>query len=257
MIKNLIQLFFLLTITNIIAQEKNLYAIYKQYYDINSPKQQNAYLYANDKIAIYEVDMLNNMEWSKSKDEQTIENGSRIIKADIRDNYFFKTIVNRNEVLFFDYLEKGKRVLITDKVEQNWLITDEKKMINDIECYKAITKYRGIEWTAWFAPSIPYPYGPWKLHGLPGLIMEAHDNNKKYNYSVQQLEFKKQDILKKDFKSLASEKIFKEMTMKEFVNARDEGREVLMNDIRSRGMTVTSMHKGKARSGRELVYEWD
>lgn len=258
MIKTFIQLLLFMTATLCVAQEKHLYAVYDQYYDTKIPLKRKAFLYANSSKAIYEDDMMNNHEVNKDAYGKVVPGQSNIIFAQFSENDFSKIDPKKNEIQFFDDLERGKKVLITDKVKQEWSITEEKKLINDIECYKATTKYRGIEWIVWFAPSIPYSYGPWKLYGLPGLIIEAYDNNKKFNYSIERIEFKKLDILKKDFKSLTSEAIFQYMTMKEFVDARDEIREALISDLKSRrGAEVTTMHKGKARSGRELIYEWD
>lgn len=50
---------------------------------------------------------------------------------------------------------------------------DETRQILGYECLKATTDYHGRHWTVWFAPDIPVPFGPWKLRGLPGLIMAA------------------------------------------------------------------------------------
>lgn len=61
-----------------------------------------------------------------------------------------------------------------------WEISDESKEIIGYQCFKAIADYRGRKWTAWFAPEIPVQEGPWKLGGLPGLILEAYDTGRDY-----------------------------------------------------------------------------
>lgn len=61
-----------------------------------------------------------------------------------------------------------------------WEITDETKTVLGYECNKAVTDFRGRRWIAWFTPDIPVQEGPWKLCGLPGLILEAYDISRDY-----------------------------------------------------------------------------
>lgn len=63
-----------------------------------------------------------------------------------------------------------------------WEISDESKEIIGYQCFKATTDYRGRRWTAWFTPEIPVQDGPWKLCGLPGLILEASDNHREFHF---------------------------------------------------------------------------
>lgn len=61
--------------------------------------------------------------------------------------------------------------------EMQWTIAeDSTATVLGYECVMAESDYHGRHWKAWFTPEIPMPFGPWKLHGLPGLILKAEAN---------------------------------------------------------------------------------
>ena len=64
----------------------------------------------------------------------------------------------------------------------NWVISTEQKKIGDYTCQKATCDFRGRTYEAWFTTEIPVKDGPWKFHGLPGLILEVYDIQKHYSF---------------------------------------------------------------------------
>lgn len=61
--------------------------------------------------------------------------------------------------------------------ELKWtIIEDSTATVLGYECIMTESDYHGRHWKAWFTPEIPMPFGPWKLHGLPGLILKAEAN---------------------------------------------------------------------------------
>lgn len=72
--------------------------------------------------------------------------------------------------------------------EQNWMITDSTAYVMDYECILAKTDYHGRHWRVWFSPEIPITDGPWKLCGLPGLILLADADNGKYVFEATGIE---------------------------------------------------------------------
>lgn len=57
-----------------------------------------------------------------------------------------------------------------------WKLEPETRRLGGLTLHKASARFRGRNYTAWYCPEIPAPVGPWKLHGLPGAILEAYDD---------------------------------------------------------------------------------
>lgn len=101
------------------------------------------------------------------------------------------------EVIFQNYPD-GKltctgRVITQDlKYEEDmpifdWSISDSTRTILGLTCFKATCRFRGRDWTAWFAPDIPAMTGPWKFSGLPGLILDAYDSRREYTFTAERM----------------------------------------------------------------------
>lgn len=64
----------------------------------------------------------------------------------------------------------------------DWELTDSVINVLGYECQGAKCNFRGREWTVFYAEEIPVMDGPWKLQGLPGLIMKASDQKGHYTF---------------------------------------------------------------------------
>ena len=71
---------------------------------------------------------------------------------------------------------------------QMWTMGDSTREVLGYTCQQATTDFRGRRWTAWFATDIPVSDGPWKLGGLPGLILEAYDEGQQHVFTAVGLE---------------------------------------------------------------------
>ena len=71
---------------------------------------------------------------------------------------------------------------------QIWTMGDSTREVLGYTCQQATADFRGRRWTAWFATDIPVSDGPWKLGGLPGLILEAYDEGQQHVFTAVGLE---------------------------------------------------------------------
>lgn len=54
-----------------------------------------------------------------------------------------------------------------------WTLSDDTLTVSDYLCQQATATHRGVEWCVWYTDEIPSSAGPWRLRGLPGLIVKA------------------------------------------------------------------------------------
>ena len=91
-------------------------------------------------------------------------------------NYVFTNLANESLTHFGKYGE-DLGYYTEPLSEMQWtIVEDSTATVLGYECVMAESDYHGRHWKAWFTPEIPMSFGPWKLHGLPGLILKAEAN---------------------------------------------------------------------------------
>ena len=104
--------------------------------------------------------------------------------------FYFEPVVFQNwpegSMTVDDILVPGTFTYSEDMAHE-WTFGDREKEICGYLCQEAKTSYGGREWTAWFSQDIPSNAGPWKLRGLPGLILEAQDAEGLHHFTATSL----------------------------------------------------------------------
>jgi len=233
---------------------------YNQIFNTDFPVIRTAILQVDENKSIFNDIMKSRRDFKKKddaeesyldfikNDKEEIEKGEKVVFSfgANYDNYYYVNDLKNKTFTFNGELSK-KLYIISDEFQLNWKITDETKIVSGKKTYKAETFFRGRKWIAWFCPDLPYPYGPWKLYGLPGLILEAYDESKRYHFVALKI-FESNDRLNAKCDKCT------EIDMKFFVKRKFSSNENILY-IPDRDLKVISYDiKNKDR---ELKYEWE
>lgn len=90
------------------------------------------------------------------------------------------------QIEFFNIFEMDK-YKVTDKRKLAWKILPDKEKIGELNTQKASVNFAGRNWTAWFATDIPIQDGPYKFHGLPGLIVKLEDITQSHSFVLKEI----------------------------------------------------------------------
>ncbi|WP_333850765.1 GLPGLI family protein [Epilithonimonas sp.] len=125
-----------------------------------------------------------NLEVKKSKKNKAefpkLANGKSIQPT------FFEFFIKKNyEDRAINLVENvgSKQVYYQEDRKMNWDISQQTSDFNGYKVQKATVKFGGRMWTAWFAPEIKISDGPYKLSGLPGLILKLEDDKGDYKFN--------------------------------------------------------------------------
>lgn len=108
------------------------------------------------------------------------------------------------ELDYYDAIFNNNYFYKEELPELDWEITTEEKKIFDYTCQKAVCNFRGRRYEAWFAPELPLSDGPWKFHGLPGLILEVYDMQRHYVFEFLGLKNSEASLQPRQPKKLAN-----------------------------------------------------
>lgn len=101
----------------------------------------------------------------------------------ICDYYVFKQKTNMDRVTYISNDRNASNYLVSEDVPLSWTMSNENDTtIFGYKCRKATTSYAGRDYIAWFTLDIPINDGPYKFHGLPGLIVSLYDTSHEHEF---------------------------------------------------------------------------
>lgn len=101
-------------------------------------------------------------------------------------NYLIEKDYSKKTLSFYDQF-KSVKLVTTDSEIPRWKIEKEFVKINNIQCQKAVTDYKGRTWEAYFSKDYPVNDGPYKFSGLPGLVVSIKDSEGQHMFNLIQI----------------------------------------------------------------------
>lgn len=135
-----------------------------------------------------------------------------------KEGFYYLVFKNYPETGILTYVEKrgAQYYLYEEQIPTpEWTLVEGDTTILTYACQKAVSHFRGRLWTAWYAPELPYDNGPWKLCGLPGLILKATEQDGIFSFTATGIEKVASVELRPD------KKHYTRSTRKEFVELLD------------------------------------
>lgn len=178
-ITTLFVLFFLCQ--NLMAQNKHQLFVFEEVR--NELKTENS-LYITPELSL----------WKQNSDNKLIES-----KIDETMNYRLSKSQNRyilfknltTQEIYHNYHLISKTFYVKDSLSNmKWILLDSTEVILGYKCQLAKTKFRGREYFASFTTEIDIQNGPWKFHGLPGMILKVISNDHYEDYRMECIEMK-------------------------------------------------------------------
>ncbi len=159
-------------------------AVYRQNYAPGEPVDKSGYLIFDNTHSLYYFNR------SQSENIQFVDETDSEMYIDVRDEegLSFYTHFNLLKQISRYYTPGDEFVILTEENKTiTWKTGNELKKIGNFICRNATTSFKGRKWNVWFTEEIPVPAGPWKLFGLPGLIVEAEDETGTFYFYLERL----------------------------------------------------------------------
>ncbi len=141
----------------------------------------------------------------------------KVIESYLSKDYVY-TNLEKKQLIFQEEIAKKLYTVTEDNIANiKWELATDNKKIGRYSCQKAVGFYRGRTYTVWFTTEIPVSHGPWKLRGLPGLIMEAEEDRAKFSFRIARVNLNPD--IKEVNEKLKKPKIENTSSIEKYINA--------------------------------------
>ena len=107
----------------------------------------------------------------------------------------YKHLPAMNELTYTDEIFRYLYYYEQELPAIDWQMQNADSVVCGYSCSKAVGEWRGRRWTVWYSMDIPIDDGPWKLQGLPGLILHAEDAQGDFFFTCVGIEEKRSPII--------------------------------------------------------------
>jgi GLPGLI family protein len=210
-----IYLILLVLLPLLIYSQKHYQVNYEMTTLFDGPKKYESKLLftSSNSVFKYRLSPKDNVE-----KETTDENGN--IHINLPDKNIYKIFYNSKEKTLKEIKHNvfsQSIVLVQDSIVLPvWKLHKERKKINNFLCNKATTFHKGRNYTVWYTLEYPTKFGPWKLNGLPGLIVTAFDDKKEVFFEAKEIKEINEEVEKEPKIKTLSQKEYKKEKEKSF-----------------------------------------
>ena len=201
------------------------------------------------------LDSLNSSPEGKTRYQEMVKNayfGGKLDQIPRKDGtYYVIKSLNDKKLSYYDTAGLDKFFYQENQPEWQWTIGENTKEILGYECIEATTDLNGRKWNVWFAPEIPIPNGPWKLDGLPGLILEAVADGGQYSFQATGIQAANKTV---GTVYLADE--YEKTTRKEFLKAKRAFTDNPLGKLKAQtGLVKVVKAAGSESDGKDVFVE--
>lgn len=219
-------------------------------------------LFFTKNASLYQPQIINDKKTVRDEKTQADSEDSKVVEINIKvgsdslGSVYYHNLHEDYIVCRESLYENGKLkyFIYKDLAPIKWNLEDKFKIISEYKCQKATAQFRGRSYEAWFTSEIPLSFGPWKFHGLPGLILEVYDQTGEVYFSADRVKipFIAADSYVKEPKNNAI------ITNKEFQEKKYQSVQKNTMAMLARSPEGSTVVSTKVKIiGIELEYEWE
>ena len=176
------------------AQNKSGKIIYTLTSKDNSLKNGGGVLYfdQNHSLYIIHTEKKEQTTITKSSDGSVIHPSNTVDSIANKTRFIYYDQVNK--IFYNNIINNNTETILKDNTKISWKLTKETKKIEGYKCHKAVGKLYDIEYEVWFTEKLKFPYGPIKINGLEGIILEMNSNSIGLKISAEKIYLDHEDI---------------------------------------------------------------